>query len=62
MTEKITPLSREQKQAPQATRPTPAQNAATEVNRHETKSKESDLRPVYQTYIYRSYGGGYQGL
>ena len=36
--------------------------AAETAGLNENKSTAKEAKPVYQTYIYRSYGGGYQGL
>lgn len=30
--------------------------------RQASEAVKQEKKPVYQTYIYRSYGGGYQGL
>lgn len=38
------------------------QNNVNQVHAQPMQDTAKESKPAYQTYIYRSYGGGYQGL
>ena len=38
------------------------QSQGSQVQAQAVQNVAKEVKPAYQTYIYRSYGGGYQGL
>lgn len=60
MTENKKQATSAENESQQANRP--FQNSAVKKEEKDLSITAKETKPAFQTYIYRSYGGGYQGL